>query len=69
MRDWKPLSAGFEIEPRAADVLAKRRPFSLITWNCEHVASRVWNGETESSQVKGWGLAAAGLLALFFFGR
>jgi hypothetical protein len=69
VRDWKSLSAGIDIEPRAADVLAKRRPFSLVNWNCEHVASSVWNGRPESAQVKGWGVAAVALIGLFFFGR
>jgi hypothetical protein len=66
---WKPLTECFEIEGRIQELQAAAPDFNAITQNCEHVARYIWSGERESKQVKGYGWAAAGLLALMVFGR
>jgi hypothetical protein len=65
VEDWKPLTRSFEIEPRIAQIRARRRPFSLLFWNCEHLANYVWQGKDESKQVKGWSTVALIILGVF----
>lgn len=52
VKDWKPLSARVEIEARAEEVRRRKRPFSILFWNCEHLASEIFNGKASSGQVQ-----------------
>ncbi len=65
VEDWKSLAWSLEIESRIEQIRARRRPFSLLFWNCEHLASIIWNGKEESKQVKGWGIVAMIILGAF----
>jgi len=66
---WKPLTEGSEILRRVSEVQRKYSKFSLLGNNCEHAARFIWTGDRESKQVKGFGWAAAALVALIIFGR
>lgn len=62
--EWRPLSDGAEIEGRAYAVRARRRPYHLWQWNCEHLASEVFNGKPESAQAD-FGMIIGTILCIF----
>jgi hypothetical protein len=64
VKDWKPLSEGFEIEARVQEICSRDWRYSLCFWNCEHLANEVWSG-TRHSQQAGLGFILGTLVLLF----
>ena len=53
-----------EIEARAYEVRARRRPYNLWHWNCEHLATQVFDGTPESVQ-SNFGMILGTILCAF----
>jgi hypothetical protein len=47
-------------------MLESRKPYNLLSWNCQHFTSLAATGEKESPDLQSWGSAVTLLFGGFF---